>query len=167
MDMQKPRLEKVTVNIGVGQPGERLDNAEELMRRLTSKRPVRTKAKRRIPTFGIRPGLEIGVKVTLRGKEAEELLRRLLAVRKNRLSEKNFDSTGNVSFGVEEYIDVPGMKYDPDLGMFGFDVAVTLKKPGARVARRKRARARIGKKQRVTKEEAMAFMKEVFNVEVG
>ncbi|RME79522.1 MAG: 50S ribosomal protein L5 [Methanobacteriota archaeon] len=163
--MSKPRLEKVTINMGIGEPGERLDNAEELLRKLTNKKPVRTKAKKRIPTFGIRPGLPIGVKVTLRGKEGEELVKRLLSVKRGKLKARNYDNSGNVSFGIEEYIDVPGMKYDPNIGMFGFDVALTIKKPGVRVSRRKMRRARVGKNQRVSKDEAIAFMKETFSVE--
>ena len=157
--MTKPYIEKITLNIGVGEAGEALDHAEELLKRITNKKPIRTKAKRRIPTFGIRPGLPIGVKVTLRGKEALEMLKRLLAARKNKIPKSSFDKTGQVSFGIKEYIDIPGVKYDPNLGMFGLDVSITIVKPGFRVARRKIARAKVGKRQRGSPEEAMALMK--------
>ncbi len=158
--MVKPYIEKLTLNIGVGEAGEALDRAEELLKRLTDRKPIRTKARRRIPTFGIRPGLPIGVKVTLRGQAAKDMLKRLLAARKNKIPKTSFDKTGQVSFGVKEYIDIPGIKYDPDLGMFGLDVSITISKPGFRVARRKRGRARVGKNQRVTPEEAMALMRD-------
>jgi len=165
-DISQPFIEKVTLNIGVGEQSEKLDNAEELLKRLTGKKPIRTKAKKRIPTFGIRKGLQIGVKVTLRKKEGEELLKRLLAAKKFKLSKKCFDKNGNFSFGVAEYIDVPGIKYDPKIGMYGFDVCVTLAKKGYRVKHRKLRKAKIGKRQKVSKEEAMEYIKKTFNVNI-
>ena len=84
----------------------------------------------------------------------------------NTIPEKSFDRYGNVSFGVKEYIDYPGIKYDPDIGILGFDVCVTLTRPGTRVKYRRRARSRIGKKHRVTRDEAIDYMKKQFNVNV-
>jgi large subunit ribosomal protein L5 len=165
-DITKPFIEKVTINIGVGEQSEKLDNAEEVLKRLTGKKPVRTKAKKKVPSFGIRKGLQIGVKVTLRKKEAIEILKKLLAAKRFRINKESFDDNGNVSFGIVEYIDVPGMKYDPNIGMYGFDVCVTLAKKGVRVKRRKIRKAKIGKRQRVTKDEAIEFFKNVFNVNI-
>jgi large subunit ribosomal protein L5 len=159
-------IDKLTLNIGVGEQSEKLDNAEELLKRLTGKKPVRTLAKKRVPAFGIRPGLQIGVKVTLRKKDAYEMLERLLNAKKRTLKEQNFDKNGNVSFGIQEYIDVPGIKYDPKIGMYGFDVCLTLAKKGIRVARRKLKKAKIGKRQRVSKQEAIEFIKNTFNVNI-
>lgn len=164
--MREVKIEKVTVNIGVGQPGERLENAYNLLKEITGRKPVKTKAKERNPTFKIRPGLEIGVKVTLRGKEAEEFLKKAFQAVKNKLSERVFDDQGNFSFGIQEYIDFPGIKYKPEIGMFGFDVCVTLERPGFRVKRRKITKAKVGKEHRITKEEAISFVKERFGVEV-
>src|SRR3989338_3672773 len=116
--MREILIEKVTVNIGVGSPGERLDYAKELLSKLTGKKPIETKAKKRNPVFKLRQGLPIGVKVTLRGKPATEFLEKALIANKNLLNMRNFDATGNFSFGVKEYIDFPGAKYDPKIGMF-------------------------------------------------
>jgi len=164
--MREILIDKVTVNIGVGSPGEKLDNAKELLRRLTNHVPVETLARRREPAFKIRPGMPIGVKVTLRGKEAGDFIEKALAAKKRILSAKNFDKFGNVSFGIAEYIDFPGAKYDPSMGMYGFDVCVTLKRRGRRVAERKLKIAKIGKSHRITKEEAIEFLKSKFNAKI-
>jgi large subunit ribosomal protein L5 len=165
--MRRIRIAKVVINIGVGEPGERLEKAEELLRRLTGvEKVVRTRAKKRIPKWGIRPGLPIGVKVTLRGQKAEEVLNRLLDAVERKIPESSFDDSGNFAFGIHEYIDIPGMKYDPKIGVFGMDVIVNLERPGYRVARRKYRRAKVGKAHRITKDEAIQFAKEHLGVEV-
>src|SRR3989344_1389113 len=102
--MKNIRIEKVTLNCGVGEAGDKLDNATKLLEQITGKKPVKTTTMKRIPTWGIRPNLAIGCKVTLRGEEASILLRRLLQAVDNKLPEKKFDNNGNVSFGIEEYI---------------------------------------------------------------
>lgn len=152
-------IDKVTVNIGVGSPGERLDYAKELLKKLTGKKPIETTAKRREPVFKLRKGLPIGSKVTLRGKAATEFLDKALAANRRVLRPKNFDKTGNFSFGVAEYIDFPGAKYDPEAGMFGFDVCVTLKRKGERVYRRKLLKNKVGKNHRINKDEAIEYAK--------
>lgn len=164
--MRAIRISKVVINIGVGEPGERLDKAEELLKRLTGHKPVRTRAKKKIPKWGVRPGLPIGVKVTLRGADAEEFLKRAFAAVDNKISASSFDERGNFSFGIREYIDIPGMKYDPKIGIFGMDVCVSLERPGFRVARRKVRRAKVGKRHLITKDEAIEFVKNKFGVEV-
>ncbi len=166
MDMREILIEKVTINIGVGSPGEALENAQKLLERITSKKAVQTKAKRRNPTWGLRRGLPIGVKVTLRGKEAESFLEKALTALRKTLKERSFDKNGNLSFGIKSYIDLPGVKYDPNIGMYGMDVAVTLMRRGYRVKKRKRAKSKIGKKHLIKKEEAIEFMKNKFNVEI-
>ncbi len=164
--MQDVRIEKVTVNIGVGQPGERLDNAEKLLEEITGAKPIRTLAKKRNPVFKLRKGLPIGVKVTLRKEKAIEFLKKAFAAVKNKIKRSNFDNNGNLSFGIKEYIDFPGVKYKPEIGMFGFDVCVTLEKPGYRVKKRKIAKSKVGKRQKVKVDEAIEFIKNMFNVEV-
>ncbi len=164
--MRKIRIEKVTLNIGVGQPGERLDNAKKLLETITGKQATLTEAKVRNPTFKIRKGLPIGVKVTLRGKDAIEILKRAFKSVKNKIPKKSFDTAGNFAIGIKEYIDFPGVKYNPEIGMFGFDVVVTLERPGYRVKKRKRAPAKVGKSHKIKPEEAMEFVKETFGVEV-
>lgn len=157
-------LDKITLNIGVGQGGEALENGRNLLKILTGKSPVTTHARSRNPTFNIRKDDPIGVKVTLRGKEAAEFLKKALDVVDFKIPGRSADENGNVAFGVKEYIDFPGAKYDPKIGMLGFDVCLTLKKPGLRVARRKIASRRLPKKQRVSSQEAKEFLKTTFNV---
>ena len=164
--MQEVRLEKVTLNIGAGEPGERLENAKVLLEKITGKKAILTKAKDRNPTFKIRKGDNIGSKVTLRGELANEILKKSLDVRENILLDSSFDKFGNVSFGVKEYIDFPGMKYDPKIGMMGFDVSVTLTKPGKRISLRRVMRKKLPLRQRVSPEEAKKFMIEKFSVKV-
>ncbi len=162
--MREIRIEKVTVNIGVGESGERLEKAYKLLERLTGRKPVKTKAKVKVPKWGIRPGLPIGVKVTLRGDAALRFLKRVLEAKDNKIPARSFDERGNFSIGVHEYIEL-GEKYDPEIGIFGMDVTVTLERPGYRVKRRKN-RGRVGKRHLITKEEAINWAKEFLGVEV-
>jgi large subunit ribosomal protein L5 len=158
-------LEKVTLNIGAGQAGEKLENAKTLLERITGRKPLTTKARARNPTFKIKKGDLIGVKVTLRGKDAEEILKRALDAVDFHMKEKAIDDFGNAAFGIKEYIDFPGAKYDPKLGMLGFDVCITLKKIGKRVSERRIAPRKLPKKQRVSRKEAIEFLKK-FNAVV-
>ena len=105
--MREPRIEKVTINIGVGESGEKLEKAAALLEKLTGRKPVKTKTMKRIPAFGIRPKMFIGVKVTLRGREAEEFLKKAFEAVGNRIKASSFDPLGNFSFGIKEYIDIP------------------------------------------------------------
>ncbi len=170
--MLKPRIAKVTVNIGVGQSGERLQKAYRLLEQLVelltgeSQKPSVRKAKRTIRDFGIRKGEPIAVMVTLRGERAIKFLKGVLVAVGGRLRASQIDGHGNISFGVEEHILIPGVKYDPEIGIFGMDIAVTIERPGFRVARRRRARSRIPRRHRVTKEETMVLLHELFGVTI-
>ncbi len=160
------KIEKVTLNIGVGVSGEKLEAAKTLLQRLSGQKPIETKAKDRIPTWNLRPGLPIGTKVTLRGKRAVEILNRCLDSVERKLKASSFDTSGNFAFGVREYIDIPGIKYDPKIGMFGLDVIVTLEKPGFRIKRRKIAPRSIPTRHRITKTESIDFVSKDLRVEI-
>jgi len=164
--MREILIEKVTVNIGVGAPGDKLEQAKTLISRLSDKTPVETYARRRDPVFKLRKGMPIGAKVTLRGDDARTFLEKAITAKRKVLKESNFDKQGNFAFGVHEYIDFPGAKYDPGIAMFGFDVCVSLARRGRRVAVRKIRSAAIGRRHRITKEEAMEFAKSAFSVRV-
>ncbi len=164
--MRRLRIHSVTVNMGVGEGGERLAKAEALLEELTGQKPIRRLAKKTIQPFGIRKGLPIACKVTLRGEKAIDFLKRALEAKDRRLPEKCFDQLGNFSFGIREHIDLPGVKYDPNVGIFGMDVCVTVERPGYRVKRRKLKKTKIGRKHLVTREEAIEFVKKEFQVEV-
>ena len=164
--MKEPFLEKVTLNIGAGEAGQKLENARTLLERISGRKALATKARARNPAFNVRKGDLIGMKVTLRGQDAAAFLKKALDVVDFKILARSFDNYGNVAFGVKEYIDLPGMKYDPAIGMMGFDVCLTLSKAGARVARRRVAFRRIPLKQRVSKKEAVEFVKTAFGVSV-
>lgn len=159
--MRQVRIEKVIVNIGVGEAGDRLVKAERVLSELTGKRPTRTRAKSASRDWGVRRGQEIGVKVTLRGEDAEKFIKAALWVRNNRIPDYSFDDQGNLSFGVTDHTDFQAMKYDPETGVFGMDIAVVFTRPGRRVRDRRIRPARIGKEHRVTAEEAMEIMKQL------
>ncbi|MHA1371366.1 MAG: 50S ribosomal protein L5 [Promethearchaeota archaeon] len=162
----KPRLEIVVINIAVGTSGEVLQKAAKVLEDMTGQTPKFIGAKKSIKDFGIRKGENIAVKVTLRNSKARDIIERLMIERDYKILKKSFDDHGNVSFGVSEHINVPGMKYDPNIGIFGFDVSIRLVRPGYRVRTRKIKRARIPRKQYVSKEETMLFMEEEFKAEI-
>jgi large subunit ribosomal protein L5 len=165
--MRRIIIDKVTINIGVGKPGEPLEKAEKLLKKMfPDLKPVRTKAKKRVQAWGIRPGLEIGVKLTIRGKRAEETLRWLLKAVNNTLKESQFDKYGNFGFGIKEYVWIPGMKYDPSIGIYGMDVIVTVRRPGYRVMYRRIRRSKIPERHRTTKEEVIEYLKNNFGVNI-
>ncbi len=165
--MQEVKIAKATINIGVGEGGEKLARAEKLLTTLTNQQPVRTYSKVTNPEFGIRKNQPIACKVTLRDEKADEAIKLILNGIGNTLKPRQFDRNGNVSFGIEEHIDIPGIRYDPDIGIFGMNISVTFEKPGYRVKKRKIQRKKIPPKHQVTPEETQEFMKEKFNVKIG
>ena len=134
--MKKIKVAKITLNIGAGKNEDLLKKGLKLLQKLSPLTPVKTVTKKRIPGWGLRPGLAIGCKVTVR-KNPEELLKKLLVAKENILKEKCFDNQGNFSFGVPEYIDIEGLEYDPDLKILGLEAAVTLERPGYRIRKRR------------------------------
>jgi large subunit ribosomal protein L5 len=106
------------------------------------------------------------VRVTLRGDAADEFLRKALDIRQFKMPDYSFDDGGNLNFGVPDYTDFPGMKYDPEIGIFGMDIAVVIERPGGRVRRRRVAARKVPREHKVTRDEAMALMKQKFNLEV-
>jgi large subunit ribosomal protein L5 len=158
--MRDIRVEKIVLNIGCGADGN-VEHARTILERVTGAKPVITATKKR-STFGGAKGKPIGCKVTIRNGKID-LLKKLLEARENKLKQSNFDSTGNLSFGIKEYIEIPGMEYDPQIGIMGFDVAIALERPGYSIKRR-RMTSKLGKKHIITKEEAMEFMKKEFKV---
>ena len=164
--MRTPVVEKVIVHMGVGESGQHLVNAEEILRTITGQGVVRSFAKKTLPAFGIKKNEPIGCKVTLRGQKAQEFLETALSIVDKTLARSQFDSLGNVSFGIEEHTDFPGMRYDPNIGVFGMDVTVVIKRPGERVCKRRIATRKIPTDHRITVEDAIAFLNESYGVEV-
>lgn len=164
--MRDLHVEKVVVNIGVGEAGERLVKAEKVLEMVTGQKSVETISKTVNRDLGIRKGMPLGCKVTLRGEKAEDFLRQALSIREMRVPEYSFDKEGNMSFGISDYTDFEGMKYDPEIGIFGMDISVVLRRPGSRITQRALLKRRVPKKHRVDRDEAIQYMKDKFEVEV-
>ena len=161
------RIEKVTLNIGAGKDQNKLEKAQILLKHITGIQPVKTTTQKRIPTWGIRPGLPIGCKITLRKKQAQLLLARLIEARDKVLKDSQFDKKGNISFGIPEYINIPQVEYDPKVGIMGLQVCVTLERPGFRVKKRTLRTGKVSHNHEINKEDAMEFMKKEFQVQIG
>ncbi len=164
--MLKPKIEKVVVNLSVGKSGEPLEKAVKVLEELTGQTPCRRKAKQTIRDFGIRQGESIACIVTLRKQNAIEFLGKVLPVIDKKIPRTSFDRQGNFSFGIKEHIEIKGVKYDPDVGIFGMDVCVSMARPGYRVKIRRREKAKIGSKHVLSPEESMAFAKNALGVEI-
>jgi len=132
--METPRIEKITVNMGVGEAktnARALDKAVEELTTITGQRAQITRAKRSIAGFKIREGMPIGAKVTIRGVRMYEFLDRLVSIALPRirdfrgLSPRSFDGRGNYSIGIREQIIFPEINYDDIETVRGLDVAIT------------------------------------------
>ncbi len=164
--MRSISIGKVVINTAVGKSGEPIEKAKKILQELTGNTPVVRVAKKTIRDFGIHKGEPIAVIVTLRKGKALSILKNLLAAKGSKIKASSFDDYGNVSFGIREHIDIPGVKYKPELGIIGMDVCIALERKGYRVARRKIRKSKIGKSHRITKQEAIEFFRNVLNVEV-
>jgi large subunit ribosomal protein L5 len=163
--MRAVKLEKVVLSCGA--TGPNLEKSRKLLEFLSKKKAQIVKAgpKRRIPAFGVKPGLDLGVMVTLRGDEAFEILKKLLGAIDNYLDEDQI-AINNFSFGIKEYIEIPGIEYQREIGIRGLNVTVVFSRAGARVKRKKIKSGKLPKKQNVTQEEIIQFMEENFSTEI-
>jgi large subunit ribosomal protein L5 len=152
--------------MGVGESGEKLAKAENLLEQLSNQKPIKTYSKSTIKPWNIRKGAPIGCKVTLHGSKKEEFLKKAFEAVENRLKETSFDETGGFSFGIKEHIDIEGMKYDPNVGIFGMDVCVSVERPGYHVKKRKVHKSSISKKHLVNREESIDFVSSLYKVEI-
>jgi large subunit ribosomal protein L5 len=155
------KIEKVV--LAVGGTAEQLEKGVKLLSLISGKKPAKMKSHKRIPAFGVRPKLEVGTVVTLR-KDIHEILKRMLTAIDNKLKKKQM-SVNNFSFGIKEYIEIPGMDYQRDIGVMGLDVTVVFKRAGRRVKLRKIKTGKIPARQRISKEEIIKFMEENFQTE--
>lgn len=163
--MRAMRIEKVTLNIGCGGDKEEIEKAKMLLEYLTEGKPVVTKSKRR-STFGMAKGNPVGVMITLRKKKAEEFLKKSLEAVENKLKASQFDKNGNFSFGIKEYIDIPNVKYNHEIGLLGLDVSVTLERPGFEIKRRRIQKRKIPSRHKIKREEGVNWVKSNFGVDV-
>ncbi len=131
--MQAPKLEKIVINMGVGDAvanAKALDNAVEELGQITGQKPVVTRAKKSIAGFRLREGMPIGAKVTLRGERMYEFLDKLVSVSLPRvrdfrgISKKSFDGRGNYTLGVKEQLIFPEIDYDKISKVRGMDIVI-------------------------------------------
>ncbi len=131
--MQAPKIEKIVINMGVGdavQNSKALDNAVEELAAITGQKPVVTRAKKSIAGFRLREGMPIGAKVTLRGERMYQFLDKLVSVSLPRvrdfrgISKKSFDGRGNYTLGVKEQLIFPEIDYDKVSKVRGMDIVI-------------------------------------------
>lgn len=136
--MQVPRLQKIVLNVGLGdavQNVKLLDSVQEELTAISGQKAVITKAKKAIATFKLRKGMPIGCKVTLRGQKMYEFLDRLISLALPRIRDfrgvnpKSFDGQGNYSIGLKEQIIFPEINYDKVQLVHGMDVVICTSAP--------------------------------------
>lgn len=164
--MKKISLNKVVLNMGLGKSGDAIEIAKKALDQISGKKSCARDAKETQRDFGVRKGEPIGVAVTVRGNDAVELLKRLLQAKGNQINGRSFDNFGNFSFGIREHIDIPGIKYDPQIGILGLDVAVSVTRPGFNIRNRSKHKARIGKGHIISSQEAKDFISKEFGVTI-
>lgn len=165
--MKEIQIEKVTFNVGAGKDQALLEKGMLLLENLTGVTPIKTVTQKRIPSWGIRPGLPVGTKITIRDKvKIKDLITRCLKAKENKLKPSCFDNNGNVAFGIHEYIDIPGLEYDPKIGIIGFQICITLKRPGFSIQNKSFGKKKVGKKHMISSEDSIEFMKKEYGLEV-
>ncbi len=162
--MRRIQVDKVVINMGVGESGEKLAKADKLLERIVAQKPIRRMAKRSLQPLSIKKGEAIACNVTLRGVRADDFLKRCFKIQ-NKLYKSQLDTLGNFSFGVEEHTDF-GYRYEPTVGIFGMDVSVALKRPGYRIKERKIQKKKLPMKQRINKADVIAFLEADYGVEM-
>ena len=161
--MREIKMEKIVLSAGA--VGDELDKAKKLLERLSGEKVIKLQSVKRIPTWGVRPKLEVGCKVTLRGEKAKKMLKRLLVAIDNTIKGKQI-SKNHFSFGIKEYIEIPDIEYQRDIGIIGFNTTVDFIRPGVRVKRRRIKTNKIPERQNVSEEEIKHFMEKNFGVNV-
>ena len=164
--MRKISIAKVVLNMGVGKSGEPIEQAKLALLQITGQKPSPRHAKATQRDWGVHKGEPIGVVVTLRRKLALELIKRLFAAKGNQIKGSSFDEFGNLSFGIKEHIDIPGVKYDPDVGILGLDVSISLQRPGFNIRFRSKHKASVGKRHKISSQEAKEFLTREFGIEM-
>ena len=165
--MRRIYLEKVVLNMGMGRSGDAINVAKKALEQITGgRKPCQRDARSSQRDWGVRKGEPIGASVTVRGEEARALLKRLLEAKGNAVNGRSFDNFGNYSFGIGEHIDIPGVKYEPQIGILGLGVSVALARPGYSIRKRSKHKASVGRSHAITSAEAQEFVASEFGVQV-
>lgn len=157
--MREIKIGKVVLSAGA--IGDDLVKAKKLLDLLSKRNSQIIASNKRIPDFKVNPGLEVGTRVTLRRNRAVEILKQLLGAIDNKIKAKQI-SENHFSFGLKEYIEIPGMEYQRDIGIRGLNVTVVFSRRGLRVKLKKIKSGKIPKKQNISKEEIIKFMEDNF-----
>ena len=152
--------------MGVGKSGDAIDTAKKALDQISGKKSCSRNAKETQRDWGIRKGEPIGAAVTVRGEDAKILLKRLLEAKGNIVKGKSFDNFGNYSFGINEHIDIPDVKYEPQIGILGLGISITLTRPGYSIRKRSKHKASVGKTHVITNQEAKDYLVKEFGVTV-
>lgn len=160
--MREVKLEKVILNIGGVE--DKLDRGVILLETISGKKAIKVKATKRIPGWNVKPGLEVGVKVTLRGKDALEMVKKLLPAIDNVLKEKQIQDNC-FSFGIHEYIEIPGVEYIREVGIMGFEVTVVFSRAGKSIEKKKIKRGKL-RRSVVSREEIENYVVDKFGTEI-
>lgn len=164
--MKKISVAKVVLNMGVGKSGEPIERAKLALQQIAGQQPNVRNARETQRDWGVHKGEPVGVAVTLRKLPAIELIKRLFAAKGNQVNGSSFDNYGNLSFGIREHIDIPGVKYDPNIGILGLDISISLTRPGFSIRVRSKHKARVGQNHQITSEEAKEFLTREFGISV-
>ena len=165
--MRSINLEKVVLNMGVGKSGDAIETAKKALDQISGKKSCNRSAKKAHRDWGVRKGEPIGAAVTVRGGDAKILLKKLFEAKGNSVSARSLDKMGNISFGILEHIDIPGIKYDPKIGILGLDVNVRLSRSGFNIRIRSKHKASVGVAHKITPAEAKAYLTKEFGVVVS
>jgi large subunit ribosomal protein L5 len=157
--MRKIKIEKVIISAGA--TGDDLAKAKKLLELVSGRKAQIIASQKRIPDFGVRPGLEVGTRVTLRNRDAIEMIKRLLSAIENTLKKKQV-SPNHFSFGIKEYIEIPGIEYQRDIGIRGFNTTVVFIRSGVRIQRKKIKAGILPKRQQISPAEIIKFMEDGF-----
>ena len=164
--MKKITLDKVVLNMGVGKSGDIIQVAKRALEQISGKKPSTRNARETQRDWGVRKGEPIGVAVTVRGEDAVVLLKRLLEAKGNSINGKSFDNFGNFSFGINEHIDIPDVKYEPSIGILGLGISIALTRPGYGIRKRSKHKASVGKSHVITNQEAKDYLVKEFGVTI-
>jgi len=164
--MKKISLDKIVLNMGVGKSGDAIEIAKRALDQISGKKSCSRNAKETQRDWGIRKGEPIGISVTVRGEDAIALLKRLLEAKGDIVKGKSFDNFGNYSFGINEHIDIPGVKYEPHIGILGLGISVMFSRPGYVIRKRSEHKASVGKSHIITRQEAKDYLVKEFGVTV-
>ena len=165
--MRKITLDKIVLNMGVGKSGDVIEIAKRALEQIAGKKPSTRNARETQRDWGVRKGEPIGVAVTIRGEDAVILLKRLLEAKGNTVNGKSFDNFGNFSFGINEHIDIPDVKYEPSIGILGLGISIALTRPGYGIRKRSKHKASVGKSHIITNQEAKDYLVKEFGVTVA